>query len=164
MSNTRFVLFCFVLLFTCCLRANDVTAPLTFKGFTFEEWKRLLPTDLDRDTRADAYRAMSAFSRHFPEDYLEPATEIIKTNLAKERSAEVSEVGYRLLSKMKMSASERNAMRIAGLRSEQRAAVLKSFPSYPLTKRNIETFITKLSMLWEVLFRRTNTKWIDQTR
>ena len=135
---------CLAILLCCCgislaqEPAGQAEQAPTFKGRTFEEWKRLLPSDLDSETRAEAYRAMNAFGYHFPDEYRQAAIEIIKTNLPKERAYDVQVQGYR--SAYMMPPSERTALFIAGLRSDQRsAALLKLGGSSPIMTTEFAT-------------------------
>lgn len=88
----------------------------TYKGRTFSEWKRLLPHDLDWETRADAYRAMQAFSQL--EAFAEPAGKVVQQHLPQEKYSSVTAVAYKILPG---TAAEKTALRIAGIKADARA-------------------------------------------
>ena len=89
--------------------------PPTYKGRTFEAWQRLLPNDLDNETRADAYRAMSAFSR-IPK-YTQSSLNFVKSHLPQERSRSVLEVAYQNLPG---TDAEDYAIRLAAVKGDDR--------------------------------------------
>ncbi len=101
------------------LSAADDKEPQTYKGRAFETWARLLTNDIDAETRAEAYHALSRFSYHDPDTYLKRSKQLVKTNLPNEDSKVVLEAGYAYSNLANWTPEERNALWIAALRSDR---------------------------------------------